>query len=305
MSRANPILARITPTAVCAGMALTAAGHAAIRIAGESGWREPFPQFKQVVTAPASIVAYVIALSLCLQIAAEYEPKSWLRYSWLSLASSAGTSIFRHLVDSALPDLLWPGYGRSALSVSLKEGLVAVSLLLLLAGILMMWWTFHRAGLGFKLGVGQLLTVAVVFASLTGILWLREGMWDRYWTSPVAFGLQLSTQLLLAAVAVASALIYQICRQMGGGRLAAAMQWIAFYAVLRLVLYLTWLLGRYVVSIPELDFWRNLLFCCAPWIFALAASNRSQLTVEAIRLQRASGFGSGHLASHSIPELRR
>ena len=97
------------------------------------------------------LMAYGIAMWLCVEIAAEYRSSRDLRRAWIVLGVCAGVSMLRHLFDTPLVDMVWPGYWSGPWSQIMRELLAAAALTLLASGILMMAEAFRRMRLGFSL----------------------------------------------------------------------------------------------------------------------------------------------------------
>jgi hypothetical protein len=192
--------------------------------------------------------------------------------AWLAFALNAAASVVRHLADTALWDMLWPGYSSGVAIALIRQTAIVVGLGALFAGVIAIVWAFHRMGIGLSPRRWDIAAIAGVFAVLATIFFFREGLAEARSASALARHLQELGLILLAAGAASSILVYRLARQMSGGRLGLTMLAVVIYSVLRCVLVCVSLfpaLDKMLlpVKIP-LDF-------AVPWLFALAAAYRS------------------------------
>jgi len=244
----------------------------------------------RVVRLISPLMAYGIAAWLCVEIAAEYRSTSDLRRAWIVLGVCAGVSMLRHLFDTPLVDLVWPGYWSGPWSQLMRELLAAVALTLLALGILTMAEAFRRMRLGFSLQWPDLAAIAGVLLLLGLVLYLRNDLSAARVSVSIAKRAQLFSQVMFAVAAAGCVLLMRISKQMGGGKLAIAMGWIIAHIMLRAVLVLATALQVHLhKSLPLSDFLFSVVSTAAIWMFALAAASRYQVSLTAA--QEAAKWG--------------
>jgi hypothetical protein len=224
------------------------------------------------VMALRGVVAYSVALLLCLSVAGEHRRDSWFRVAWLAFALNAAASMVRHAADTALWDLALPGYSSGAAIGVIRQTAIVIGLGSLLAGVIAIVWAFHRMGIGLSPKRWDVLSIAGIFAVLATIFYFREGLAEFRGVSLLAQNLQQLGLILLAASAACSILVYHLARQMKGGRLALTMLSVVIYTVLRCVLVCLSLFPAVDAVLRPLTIPLDL---SVPWLFALAAAYRS------------------------------
>lgn len=282
----NMISARITPRVVAIGLAVHLLMWLVLRQAalteGDGGARLALAVERVI----ALMVAYGVACAINLEIANEYRSSSWLRFAWLAFAANAAISLFRPVVESQILYSIAPADWDQAEMGLLQHLLIIPANCCFLLGVLSMWFAYHRVGLGFRIERRDYLAMAGVLILTIGLMTYRENLTEAqspYLTSRI---LQPVGLILLSVCSAASIVLYRLAMQMGGGQLALALRWLTVYVLLRGVLVLlralsldflpeggTWL-GRYVIEVG----WQ-----IVPWIVALAAVCRAELTVKAAR----------------------
>jgi len=236
----------------------------------------------RLVRLISPLMAYGIAMWLCFEIAAEYRSSRDLRRAWIVLGICAGVSMLRHLFDTPLVDLVWPGYWSGPWSQLMRELLAAAALTLLAAGILTMAEAFRRMRLGFTLHWPDLAAVGGILLLLALVLYFRNDLSAVHVS--IAKRAQLFSQVMFAVAAAGCVMLMRISKQMGGGKLAIAMGWIIAHIVLRaaLVLATAWQV-HLNKSLPSIDLTFLLVSNAAIWMFALAAASRFQVSLTAAR----------------------
>src|SRR5512145_1574864 len=106
------IAARITPKVVWFGLALNLCAYLAAHLPWWAGLTPRLRMTESAIRTVFLCLAYVLALWLNLEIAAEYRQTRWLRLAWLALAGNAGVSIVRMVIESSLFNLIWHDYTR-------------------------------------------------------------------------------------------------------------------------------------------------------------------------------------------------
>jgi hypothetical protein len=281
---------RITPAATTAVAILFLSCWLMLRLSHSAVWSVGSWVPTSIVHMASAITAYSIGLFLCLQIAAEHR-RGGLRRAWILLCLFAAVSVIRHVFDTRLIDLLYPGYWENPVSAFLREGFAALSLIFLAAGILMLTVTFLRLRIGFSLKWIDYAAVAVVLSVLGSILLLRSNLPTVALASPIPMWIQGFSQFLLVFGASGSILLIRLTEQMGGGRLAITLRLITAHIVLRGFLVLAAVLENHFHWEPLLM--QHLLSMSAPWLFALAASYRVEVAHSA--RQQASLWGISEL----------
>ena len=291
---------RLTPKIIWLGLALSlgsrAGAHVAWQITGKLEMGSPLWITENTVKTGFLCLAYVLALRLTLEIAKEYRQARWLRIAWLALAANAGISVVRMMVESACLNLAWPGYTRSPMWGLVQHLAIVPANLFLLLGLLTMWWAYQQVGLGFRVEKRDYAILAGNLALIVLLLLYRQGLSEA--KSPYALSrwLQITGLILLSLSAATSVVLLRQALQMGGGKLAIALRFLTFYTLLRGVLVLiqaeyrvALLDGRPANKLYPILF--DLGWQSVPWIAALAAAYRVELTTHAakeLQQQRAA-----------------
>jgi hypothetical protein len=275
---------RITPRVI----AYCAAGFAAfwvlLRIMGNLGWHPAWgpPEFSVLVIE--GLIAYGIAMVLCLQIAAEYRHSHWLCIAWFCLAIKSAVAVIRYALDDPMINLIRPGYYESPWSGLARELPMAIALSFLVAGMLTMAYGFLRMGLGFRLERSDWAAIVGAVAVLIAVIYFRHELSAARWNMPLVLQAQIANQVLWVVAAALSLLLYRLSLQMGGGRLAAGMRILFVYIVLRSSLvFVSMVLLPGLFRIDRENFVTMFLYQATPWLFTLAAVYRFQLTSNAAR----------------------
>lgn len=235
--------------------------------------------FLQHVNQPLFIISYSFALYYWLKIAADHPRASTMRMAWLLLAWSSAISIVRHGFE-------WSGYlsgfntTMQTTLASLRQIPTVLALVFLTAGLIAMWSSFSAIGLGVRFRRTDLIWVAVIVALVPLTLSVRENLADARSAYPLIRHLQSASPILLAAPALVGIVLHRIRQEMGGGQLATSLLLMVAFLVLRLfVLLLENLPIReefpWLLILTQAGSW------AAPWLFALAAVKRWNLTISA------------------------
>jgi hypothetical protein len=267
------IASRITPKVVWYGLALNLCAYLAAHLPWLTGLTPRMWQPQSVIKTGFLCLAYGLALWLNLEIAAEYRQTRWLRLAWLALAGNAGVSIVRMVVESSLFNLIWPGYTRDPLWGLLQHLAIVPANAFLLFGLLAMWWAYHEVGLGFALEKRDYAAIAGILGLLLTLMVFREGLSEARSPYAVSRWLQLT---------------HRVAMQMGGGKLAVALRFLTVYTLLRGALVLLQVGQRMSVmegqqTSDSYSILMNLCWQTVPWIAALAAAYRAEMTVHAAR----------------------
>ena len=281
------IASRITPRVIGMGLALHAMLWSGLCLSELSGVTTAHLA-RGALRAGATILAYSIAVALNLEIAAEYRSTRWLRVAWLALAANAGISILRMIVENPLLNQVWPHYTASPLFGVLQQMAIISANCCLLVGVLAMWWAYHQIGLGFAIEWRDYLAMAGILALMLGILALRANLTLAQSPYVIVRHIQQVGLILLLVVSATSIVLHRLSLQMGGGRLAAALQCLTLYALLRGTLVFVGVLRQMVWPQSNDPLWLtryffDLCWQLVPWVAVLAAAYRAQLTVSAAK----------------------
>ncbi|MGH9766163.1 MAG: hypothetical protein ACREAB_01910 [Blastocatellia bacterium] len=282
------IAVRITPKVVWIGLALNLGAWLAAHLPWRAGLTPRLLVTEGAIRTGFLCLAYGLALALNLEIAAEYRQTRWLRVAWLALAGNAAVSIARIIVESSLLNLIWPGYTRGPLWGLLQHLAIVPANAFMLFGLLAMWWAYHQVGLGFTIEKRDYAAIAGILGLIVALVVFREGLSEARSPYVVSRWLQLSGLALLSLSAAASLVLHRMAMQMGGGKLAVALRFLTFYTLLRGVLVLIQAGQRMLLmegQSPGVSYsiFIGLCWQSVPWIAALAAAYRAEMTVHAAR----------------------
>ncbi len=282
------IASRITPKIVWIGLALNLGAWLIAHLPWRAGLTPRMWVAEGAIRTGFLCLAYGLALALNLEVADEHRQTRWLRIAWLALAGNAGVSIVRIIVESSLFNLIWPEYTRSPLWGLLQHLAIVPANVFLLFGLLAMWWAYHQIGLGFTIEKRDYAAIACILGLIVALIVFREGLSEARSPYPLSRWLQLSGLALLSFSAAASLLLHRMAMQMNGGKLAFAIRFLAFYTLLRGVLVVVQAGQR--MSLEDgrsnsvyYSIFIGLCWQTVPWIVALAAAYRAEMTVHAAR----------------------
>jgi hypothetical protein len=282
---------RITPKIVLVGLAAHMALRLAALLAMRLGGGAAFEAALDATRIAGGLCAYALALLVCRGVAEEYRGAKWMRLAWLALTANAALSLLRPLVRSALPlvgEHADPYYSPPLFGLLLHLVIVPANLLLL-TGLLAMWWAYREAGVGFTLERRDGAALAGLFALMLAFFAFHDILTEAQALYRATRVLQLVGQAQMFLIAAVALLLHRVAAQMEGGKLAVVLRWLTIYALLRLGMVLAVSLAR--ASFPDhgrlttelADFgWQ-----AAPWLFALAVAYRAEVTaLAAARLAR-------------------
>lgn len=279
------LASRLTPKVIVAGLALHIGAWLALDAAswatGER-WRTGIAALRLTL----GMLAYAVAFGLNLEIAREYRQSPKLRLAWLALAANSGIFFLRPLVETTLWNRIFPGYTSDPLEGLLLHLLIVPANCCILIGVLAMWSAYHEVGLGFRVMRRDYALMAGVIALGILLLFYRQHLTEAQSPYLASRVLQPVGLVLLGLCSAMSLALYRLAVQMDGGRLAAALRWLTIYVLLRGVLVL--LRALKLEFLPEGVLWpERYLFeigwQTVPWLAAMAAACRAELTVRAAR----------------------
>ena len=204
--------------------------------------------------------AYLMALLSCGRAASLYPKNSPIRFGWLAMAGNCVLSIARHTV---LNPLFEPVAGTKERVYFLSQTLMLPGLVLVLVGMLSIWWGVYRLGLGFRV---RWFDCAGIVAAAGMVTWIFRGHLSHAHSDDGTAILQALSLSLLIGIGGVGLLLHGLSLQMGGGRLAVVMRCVAVYALARSLLTLS----QGDRESYSLLWW--LCFYSVPWIFAFGAA---------------------------------
>jgi hypothetical protein len=279
--------ARITPRVVAWGLAAELLLLTLLYLPAAFGATARWRLAEAVVMTVSGLLAWGAALWLSLEVAAEYRQHAWARLAWQLLAANAALSLVKRAVGSPLFDFAVQDYRTGPLRGLLDNALVVPANLCLLGGLLAMWWSYHKLGLGFRVGRRDWAAMAGVAALFLTLLVFREDLSQGQSPYQASRVLQPLGLMLLGLVSACGLVLHRYAVQMGDGRLASVMRWLMLYVLLRGVLVftrnvLTPKLPLALDSPADLDEWAfDVLWQVVQWSAAMAAACRAELTVSA------------------------
>jgi hypothetical protein len=296
------IASLITPKFILYGLAFNFSLWLGAHLPFVLGWTPRLLIYEGAITTFFLFWAYLFAMALNLEIAREYKGARWLRISWLALAANAGISVIRIVIESRLFDLIWEGYRNGYIFGLLQHMAIVPANACLLLGLMAMGWSYHRVGLGFRIERRDYSLILGLFALIILLFNFREGLTQAQSPYLISRYLQLIGLVLLTLSAAAGLVLHRMAMQMDGGKLALVLRFLTLYTLLRGVLVLIQALRRLdipelssVESIPTLFF--DLGWQAVPWIAALAAAYRAEMTVHAAEELRQKRAARTELAS--------
>lgn len=194
-----------------------------------------------------------------------------------------------HISPPGAESAIGEGDGSRERVYFISQSIQLFALICVLAGTLAIWWGVYRLLVGFRLrwkdfrGIA-VIAALVVWASSSHISLSHSGQGELAFLQVFGLG-------LLIAIGAVGLLLHSLSMQMGGGRLAMVMQWIAAYALTRSALTLWQGWG----GNESLVWW--LAFYSVPWIFALGAAYSCWLADTVKRRIRHQPYGDWDVSS--------
>jgi hypothetical protein len=294
------IAEKITPKLILIAITLQAGvwlgWHLPVLLSGDSHRQQDSESY---VFGAISIVGYILAFIVNLQIAEEYKDNALMRSSWMLLAANALISVGREFITLPVLNLIWTGYVDSAAWGLHHQLFILTANTTLLLGLVGMWWSYRKTGLGFVVGKRDYAEILVILALTFGLLVFSEGMTEGASPYLVSRILQPLGLVILGSATVASIVLYRMAIQMGGGKLALAIRFLTLYTLLRATLVLLEAMLGLTTPVRRAEhdilmFIDLLCWRAVPWIAVLAAVYRAELTVQASR----------KLKNNAAPEVR-
>jgi hypothetical protein len=230
------------------------------------------------------VTGYLLAFVMSLQIAREHARCRPMRIAWLAFGFNSLLWVFAMITGGwTLRHLAPDVFTQPLLGLMLHLAVVPADVLLL-AGMLFMWWGFRSAAIGFRLRTADYLCMAVLVVSMAGILVWREQLTEANSPYPGVKGLQQAGLVLLSLAAAASLVQRRFALEIGHSRLALALQFLALHAIGRCVLVFLDA-GLRASGDPSETVLASLASArtVAHWSITIAASYRVALAADAAR----------------------
>lgn len=282
----NSVASWITTQRVVTAIAIQLSCWAILELAATIGNTGTFWKTKAALRVVGGVTAYAVAVRLNFAIAKEYRNAFWLHVAWVAFTVNASIFFFRPFVENPLAVLVAPEYLTRPLLGLWLHLLIIPANICFLVGILAMWRAYHQVGLGFRIEPRDYAAMAVVMLLSMALYIFRANLTEAqspYLTSRI---LQPVGLVFLSICTAASLVLHRLAVQMGGGQLARALRWLTIYMLLRGVLVLMNAAKPEFSSLGGLGLVRTVSeagWQLIPWIAALAAASRAELTVRAAR----------------------
>jgi hypothetical protein len=222
-------------------------------------------------------LAHVFALFLSVKLIHEFPTRSKMRLAWQLIAASIVAALLRHLIEC-----LFIGFGwRADPMFGIRQIPLLIALVLLLAGLVVMWSAFSSLGLGLHAQKVDLAGLAGILILAPAALIFERQVVDNELPLWFVRMLTLANPFLLAAPAGVSILLYRISVQLGEGQLARSLRYLAVFPTVRLLLIVLNALPGHFSHLPAVDPFRLALQSSVSWFLALAIAERWQLTLQA------------------------
>ena len=246
-----------------------------------------------------NLSCYVLVLWYCLKIIGDHRSRSVMRIAWILMACSAGASIGRHFFEWLTAAAGWNRTMQNSLT-SLRQIPIVIAMLLLTAGLIVMWSSFTHIGLGLRFQWSDYLLAAATVIFTPWIFSLRGHLNDAGSVYPVIRALQSASPILLAAPTLVALALHRISVEMGGGQMARSLRSLVVFLFLRLAVMLVTPYTESVLVVRSMIAGFSL---CAVWFFASAVCYRWQLTEEASALAERYDADPGHEIRRLAQEL--
>ncbi|MBI5282401.1 MAG: hypothetical protein HY858_12020 [Candidatus Solibacter usitatus] len=257
------------------------------------------------------IIPNLLAAWLAWKISQDHEGPSAMGLCWRLMMLGAAVNALRNLyeVSSFLAGRLDPARYPA---LGLRQILIVLSLLLMIAALLSMWSSFASLGLGVRPRVLDVCLTAAILLLVPPVFAGRGLLSDAISPYAVVRYLQYASPFLLAVPAALAVVLCRISSEMGGGALAIALRLFAASFALRLIALIgataPWLRGEAILALFASHFF-VVLSSAAHWLVVLGLSYRWELSHSAIRLiRRYEDHGAeelaglaGSLTSHTRP----
>jgi hypothetical protein len=223
-------------------------------------------------------LAHVMALILSAKVVGEFPARSKMRLAWQLIALSVAAALARHVLECVFIGFGW----RENPMFGIRQIPLVLALVLLLAGLVVLWSAFSSLGLGLHARKADYAALAAILVLVPAALIFNRQTVDT--ETPLRFirALTLANPFLLAAPAGVGILLYRISVQLGEGQLARSLRYLAVFPSVRLLLILVNSIPGHFAHMPYIDPFRLALQHSVSWFLALAIAERWQLTLQAM-----------------------
>ncbi len=235
-----------------------------------------------MASKPISMLVYALALYFSLKIGGDYRTPSPMRTAWLLMCASCAAAVLRHGYEWFIA-LVGLGETRPFTWATLRQIPTVLTLVLLTASLVAMWWSFNSIGLRLRFGRGEVLLLLTLLTVVPFIFSLRDRMNDSQSLFPFIRGLQSLSPLLLAAPAVAGMVLHRLSQEIGEGQLARSLRYLVASLLIRL-LALTIAASPLFGGIPALAVLGNALYWGSHWLFLIGITHRWRMTTSVSEL---------------------
>ncbi len=253
---------------------------------------------------PIYLVASAMALYFGKRISSDHHAGSTMRLAWLLVAASCCVAIVRHAFEWVTFLMGWHRTARLITVVSLRQIPTVLAMMLLTAGLIVMWSSFAAIGLGMRFQRRELVLPLVIMALLAAVLPYRGELSDDRSAYPLMRYLQWSSPVVLALPALIGLVLQHISREMGRSQFADFLR----YLVLSLLSRLASLLITFappLKGVPLLAIAGTAAFWAAPWLFVLALVHRWRMTESLSELADIYARDPERALAISVSQLAR
>jgi hypothetical protein len=268
----------LTPKFVRAALVTTAVVAFVYRIGRQTAWRDLLGNWSFAFLVGAT-VAHVIASILAVKLVQEFPKGSRMRLAWVLIAASNLGGLVRHVFECVV---IRAGYWRHPV-FGLRQIPLVLALVLLLAGLVVMWSAFSSLGLGLRVYKRDIVALAALMLVVPPALIFERHEMDLDSPFAVVRILNLISPFFFAATAGLGLLLYRLSVQLGEGQLARSLRYLALFPAARLLLSVLTIFPDEVLGVPYLRPFLFALTYTVSWFLALAMAERWQLTLDAAR----------------------
>ncbi len=242
----------------------------------------PLTRIWATANKPLSVLVYSIALYVSLKIVSDFRSPSAMRTAWLLMCASCAAAVVRHGYEWFIAVAGWTET-RALTWASLRQIPTVLSLILLTASLIAMWWSFNSIGLRLRFHKSDVFVLFAVLGLVPFVFSLRDGMNDSQSVYPFIRGLQSLSPLLLASPALTGLVLHRLSQEIGAGHLARSLRYLVASLLIRLVALMI-VASPMLASIPAAAVLGNAVFWGSHWLFLIGITYRWRMTESASEL---------------------